>query len=210
MSSERPCARPRRTAPGTHSPLAARRKYAGRCNDRSSDAPVSSSRHAQCGRRVLEPEPRSALSFAFFAPSQAKYFTAIGVAQRVPERHTLASAQCARQCAQTRSKDGHSAANANQRPIKNGPEIINFRPVLESPASLSKPPPSASRPPHRARKLSINDRSSVTRHRRLSADCPRDCPCQPPKSALKRRRSPGGRPGIRMQRFSSLTGHAGK
>jgi hypothetical protein len=36
--------------------------------------------------------PRSALSFAFFASSQAKYFTAISVAQRVPVRHTLASA----------------------------------------------------------------------------------------------------------------------
>ena len=38
------------------------------------------------------PMPRSALSFAFFASSQAKYFTAISVAQRVPVRHTLASA----------------------------------------------------------------------------------------------------------------------
>jgi hypothetical protein len=32
-----------------------------------------------------------ALSFAFFASSQAKYFTAIRVAQRVPIRHTLSS-----------------------------------------------------------------------------------------------------------------------
>ena len=37
------------------------------------------------------PMPRSALSFAFFASSQAKYFTATSVAQRVPTRHTLAS-----------------------------------------------------------------------------------------------------------------------
>jgi hypothetical protein len=38
--------------------------------------------------------------------------------------------QCAHQCAQTRSKSHHSAANANQGPNKNGPEIVNFRPVL--------------------------------------------------------------------------------
>ena len=35
-------------------------------------------------------------------------------AQRVLSRHTLASVQCARQCAQTRSEDHQSAANANQ------------------------------------------------------------------------------------------------
>jgi hypothetical protein len=38
--------------------------------------------------------------------------------------------QCARQCAQTRSEDHHSAAKANQAAKKNGPEIIDFRPVL--------------------------------------------------------------------------------
>ena len=37
-----------------------------------------------------------------------------------------------------------------KRPIKNGPEIVNFRPVSVTSSSLSKPPPSASRPPHRA------------------------------------------------------------
>jgi hypothetical protein len=35
--------------------------------------------------------PRFALSFAFFASSQAKYFTAMSVALRVLDRHTLAS-----------------------------------------------------------------------------------------------------------------------
>jgi hypothetical protein len=40
---------------------------------------------------VLEPDVAIRLSFAFFASSQAKYFTAIRVAQRVLDRHTLAS-----------------------------------------------------------------------------------------------------------------------
>ena len=35
------------------------------------------------------PMPRSALSFAFFASSLAKYFTALSVAERVPARHTF-------------------------------------------------------------------------------------------------------------------------
>jgi hypothetical protein len=37
------------------------------------------------------PMPRSARSFAFFASSQSKYFTEVSVAQRVLDRHTLAS-----------------------------------------------------------------------------------------------------------------------
>jgi hypothetical protein len=53
--------------------------------------------------------------------------------------------QRARQCAQTRCGDHHSAANANQVPNKNWPEIIDFRPVLGFPGSLSKPPPFARR-----------------------------------------------------------------
>jgi hypothetical protein len=60
--------------------------------------------------------PRSVLSFAFFASSQTKYFTATSVAQRVPYRHTLASARL--QCAQTRSENHQSAANVNQVPNK--------------------------------------------------------------------------------------------
>jgi len=55
------------------------------------------------------PIPRYALSFAFFAASQSKYFTAcalrphIGVGSAVPAR-----------VAQTRPEDHQSAANANQ------------------------------------------------------------------------------------------------
>jgi hypothetical protein len=45
--------------------------------------------------------------------------------------------ECARQCAQTRSRNGRWGANANQRFNKNGPEIVNFRPVLESPLALA-------------------------------------------------------------------------
>jgi len=52
-------------------------------------------------------------------------------------------------CAQTRSEDHQSAANANQVPKKNGPEIVNFQARFITLGSLSKPPPSASRPPHR-------------------------------------------------------------
>ena len=60
------------------------------------------------------PMPRSFLSFAFFASSQAKYFTDIGVSRGVLDSHTLRRLQCARQCAQTRSKIGQTAATANQ------------------------------------------------------------------------------------------------
>jgi hypothetical protein len=44
--------------------------------------------------------------FPSFASSQAKYFT--------PGRTSASTLQCARQCAQTRSEDRQSAANANQ------------------------------------------------------------------------------------------------
>jgi hypothetical protein len=74
--------------------------------------------------------------------------------------HIDTGRQCARQCAQTRSKDRQSAANANQAANKNGPEINRFQARSVIPGSLSKPPPSASRPPHRARKLSIRQASS--------------------------------------------------
>jgi hypothetical protein len=62
--------------------------------------------------------PRSALSFAFFASSQAKYITAISVGHVCSIGTHWHRLQCARQCAQTRSKNGHSGANA--RPIANG------------------------------------------------------------------------------------------
>ena len=63
--------------------------------------------------------------------------------------------ECARKSAQTRSDDHHPAANSNQVRNKKRAEIskIPARSVISG--SLSKPPPSASRPPHRARKLSI-------------------------------------------------------
>jgi hypothetical protein len=52
------------------------------------------------------PIPRSALSFAFFVSSQAKYFTATSVAQCVPIRHTWSSQEgCIRSFhAQSRTK----------------------------------------------------------------------------------------------------------
>jgi hypothetical protein len=75
---------------------------------------------------VLEPDAAARPELRFFASSQSKYFTDISVGQCVLDRHTLAS----RPCAQTRSEDRQSAANANQVPKKNGPEMVNFRPVL--------------------------------------------------------------------------------
>jgi hypothetical protein len=45
--------------------------------------------------------------------------------------------ECARNCAQTRSETGHPPANANHEANKNGPEIIDFRPVLGSLAALA-------------------------------------------------------------------------
>jgi len=60
-----------------------------------------------------------------------------------------------------------SAANANQGTKKNGPEIVNLRPVLESRATLSKPPPSATRPPHRVERpivaRGLTERAEVNR-----------------------------------------------
>jgi hypothetical protein len=44
------------------------------------------------GVRMHQDVEQVALSFTFFALSQSKYFTATSVTQRVPERHTSASA----------------------------------------------------------------------------------------------------------------------
>ena len=62
-----------------------------------------------------------------------------GVPRWSAERWTVSSSmrvlseegEC-QECAQTGSGDQHPAANANQVPIENGPEIVNFRPVLDS------------------------------------------------------------------------------
>src|SRR5262249_16602548 len=83
--------------------------------------------------------PRSALSFAFFASSQAKYFTAISVAQRVLDRHTLASSHWS--VPVSAPKRGPRAVirepTAANVPIKTRPEIIAFRPVLRFLAALA-------------------------------------------------------------------------
>jgi len=82
--------------------------------------------------------PRSALSFAFFASSQSKYFT------RILGYHDVCligtrwrRLQCARQC----PKPGPPTINRQPTPtkpeMKNGPEIINFRPVLGCPLALA-------------------------------------------------------------------------
>ena len=83
------------------------------------------------------PMPRSALSFAFFASSQSKYFTA-----------RQKSTMCAHGTRWRRLSVPTSAPKRGPRtiirqptptknPIKNGPEIVNFRPVLGFPAALA-------------------------------------------------------------------------
>src|SRR5437763_9310935 len=81
------------TAPGTRTPRVGRRRRAGRCNQSGFGCSRMSSRSPRSMWKTMSsnPMPRSALSFAFFA-RQAKYFTAISAAQRVPATHTLASA----------------------------------------------------------------------------------------------------------------------
>ena len=55
-------------------------------------------------------------------------------------------------CAQARSNDHHSAPNANQVPNEKRAEISELPASSVIPGGLSKPPPSASRPPHRGEK----------------------------------------------------------
>ena len=81
------------------------------------------------------------------------------VCPRGTQRHLL---ECARLCAQTRTKNHHSAPNANQVLNKKRAEISKIPARSVMPGSLSKPPPSASRPLHRARKLSINNMTTST------------------------------------------------
>src|SRR4030095_10618980 len=75
---------------------------------------------------------------------------------RVNTRSEKGAARCAQQCAQTRSDNQHSAPNANQAPNKKRARNRRFQARSVIPGSLSKPPPSASRPPHRA-SASIRD-----------------------------------------------------
>ena len=83
--------------------------------------------------------------------------------------------ECAQQCAQTRSDDHHPAPNANQVPNKKRAEIskIPARSVISG--SLSKPPPSASRPPHRGLS-SIRDTDTYTEA--LDSDAVKAIPVQ--------------------------------
>ena len=83
-------------------------------------------------------------------------------------RHRL---QCAQRCAQTRSKTHHSAANANQAVNRNGPEIVNFRPVLGFPAALANRRLRPLGHLTAARQLSINVIAIYA-----PSGCPFDCP----------------------------------
>ena len=50
-------------------------------------------------RELFDEAARSALSFAFFAPSQAKYFSAFSLPTMFAMRHTMASVEmCPRVC----------------------------------------------------------------------------------------------------------------
>jgi hypothetical protein len=64
---------------------------------------------------ILEPDAAFFLSFAFFASSQAKYFTRSRDITAVCLLGThWRRLECAQECARTRSRTGHPAANANQ------------------------------------------------------------------------------------------------
>ena len=88
-------------------------------------------------------------------------------------------------------------------PIKNGPEIIQFQARSVIPGSLSKPPPSASRPPHRGEKAKYK-RDRDLRARRLSPRLSLEWFVPATRSAANGD-VPRARSAVRMQRFFSPT-----
>lgn len=79
---------------------------------------------------VLEADAGSFLSVAFFASSQAKYFTHRYHVCVCSEGTPSHREECAQKCAPTR-RDGHPpAANGIQETNGKRPEIVDFRPVL--------------------------------------------------------------------------------
>jgi hypothetical protein len=76
------------------------------------------------------PMPRSFLSFAFFASSQAKYFRLQDITMCARKAHT----GIGRNVPASVPKRGPTAIIRQPTPtkfsIKNGPEIVSFRPVL--------------------------------------------------------------------------------
>ena len=72
-----------------------------------------------------------ALSFAFFASSQSNVLHRLDSIRCVPIRHTLASAEVVHTSVPKRGpKTIIRQPTPTKKPMKNGPEIIDFRPVL--------------------------------------------------------------------------------
>ena len=97
-----------------------------------------------------KPIPRSCLSFAFFASSQAKFFTGFSdITMCACKAHDAIGASV------PVSVPERSPVSIIRQPTpakvvrKNRPETMRFPACSCSSAGLSKPPPSASRPPHR-------------------------------------------------------------
>jgi hypothetical protein len=88
---------------------------------------------------VLEPDAAIRLELrAFFASSQAKYCTDISGSQRVLDRHTLApQSSVAASVPKRRPRTVSRDPTPTKVSIKNGPEIIDFRPVLGFLAALA-------------------------------------------------------------------------
>ena len=77
------------------------------------------------------PMPRSALSFPFFASSQAKYFTTYsGSTMCAHKAHIGISSSVPTSVPKRGPTTIIRQPTPTKVPIKNGPEIIDFRPVL--------------------------------------------------------------------------------
>jgi hypothetical protein len=83
---------------------------------------------------VLEPDAALRPDFAFFAASQSEYFTTLERSTTVPIRHTLASPLV---CPNAARYPPSGSQRQPESQIKNGPEIDDFRPVLELPVALA-------------------------------------------------------------------------
>jgi hypothetical protein len=80
---------------------------------------------------ILEADATLLPELSFFASSQAKYFTSFRISRCVPKRHTLASGTSVPKSVPERSPTTViRQPMPTTNPIKNGPEIVNFRPVL--------------------------------------------------------------------------------
>ena len=111
---------PRRTAPGLRSPRAGRRRCAGRLSvGVRMFQDVERVAVLNVEEDVLEPDAAIGLELRVLRVVSGEVlhcdWRSTTCAREAHNRHRF---QCARQCAQTWSRDGHSGANANQRSNK--------------------------------------------------------------------------------------------